>query len=95
MLYLCLEPSTLLLLTVFYLETDSLKRVMRVEEKYENVQIPNPHTTSTLAASRFYAQRNMYEHAAVLISFILMAGATRLTCGIYSLSLLHSQTIGI
>ncbi|GJJ69104.1 B-cell receptor-associated protein 31 [Entomortierella parvispora] len=45
---------------VFILFLDSLKRVMRVEEKYENVHNPTAHTTSTLAASRFYAQRNMY-----------------------------------
>ncbi|KAG0047254.1 hypothetical protein BGZ83_007659 [Gryganskiella cystojenkinii] len=45
---------------VFILFLDSLKRVMRVEEKFENVHPSDPHARSTLAANRFYAQRNMY-----------------------------------
>ncbi|KAG0310368.1 hypothetical protein BGZ97_012606 [Linnemannia gamsii] len=45
---------------VFILFIDSLNRVIKVEEVQNENTIHHPHTESTVAARRFYAQRNMY-----------------------------------
>ncbi|KAF9584091.1 hypothetical protein BGW38_007601 [Lunasporangiospora selenospora] len=45
---------------VFILFIDSLNRVIKVEEVNNDSHHHNPHTETTVAARRFYAQRNMY-----------------------------------
>ncbi|KAF9925848.1 hypothetical protein FBU30_004436 [Linnemannia zychae] len=45
---------------VFILFIDSLKRVSKVEEATNSDGHYHPHAESTIAAKRFYAQRNMY-----------------------------------